>query len=90
MFNQFRNAAVIAVGFGIAVIMLSIAAFIAIPVLLGLAALGFAARGILNARLDQALRERQASTREEMVAGDVIEGEWTVLDQRTGETGRSW
>lgn len=89
MLNQIRYTALVAIGAAVAVIMLGLAALIAIPVLIGGAALALVGRGMLNARIDRVLREHTAMEAGQTSAGEVIEGEWTVIDLRAPQAGRS-
>ncbi|GIX15265.1 MAG: hypothetical protein KatS3mg118_3224 [Paracoccaceae bacterium] len=89
MLDQMRTTAVVVIGAAIAAVMLGLAALIAISLLIGTAALAFAARGVLKARIERVLRERAAMGGGQPGAGEVIEGEWTVVDVRAGQAARS-
>ena len=73
MLFQLRNTGFIVIGATLGLIMLGLAALVAVPLLIGTAALAFAQRG----KVEQMQRVSRISS-----AGEVIEGEWTVVDLR--------
>lgn len=89
MLNQIRFAALVVIGAVVAAVMLGLAVLLAIPLLIGGAALGLAARGMFKARIERLLRERTIVAADPTGTGEVIEGEWTVIDLRAPQAGRS-
>lgn len=81
MLSHLRNSGLIVLGMSMTILMLGLAALIALPVLIGAAALSLALAAPVRQRLDR--------MRAEAMGGPVIEGEWTVLDLRAPAEGRA-
>lgn len=80
MLMQLRNTGLIVIGASITILMIGLAALVALPILIGAAALSVALAGAPRRALDR--------MRAETMGGPIIEGEWTVLDTRAPERRR--
>lgn len=74
MLTSLRNSGLIVIGTLFTLLMIGLVALIALPILIGAAAMSLALAGPVRRRLDR--------MRAEAMGGPVIEGQWTVVDLR--------
>lgn len=72
MFSHLRTSGLIVIGTSLSILMFGLAALIALPLLVGSAALSLTLAAPVRHRLDR--------MRAEALGGAVIEGQWTVVN----------